>query len=46
MELKIDLNTDIDLYDINIWIGENNHSERLSTLDNSINRLLSDRKTY
>jgi hypothetical protein len=44
MKLSIDLKTDIDFYDINIWIGENNYSEKLSIPDGSINELLSDRK--
>ena len=44
MEIKIDLKSDIKFYDSNIWIGENNYSEKLTIPDNSIKKLLSDRK--
>ena len=44
MKLSIDLKSDIEFYDTNIWIGENNYSEKLTVPDSSIKALLSDRK--
>ncbi|MES0341400.1 MAG: hypothetical protein ABUK08_03700 [Candidatus Humimicrobiaceae bacterium] len=44
MEIKIDLKSDIKFYDSNVWIGENNYSEKLTIPENSIKRLLSDKK--
>ncbi len=44
MRPTIDLETGTKFYDINFWIGENNYSEKLTIPDNSLKKLLSDRK--
>ncbi len=44
MEIKIDLKSGINYYDSSIWIGENNYSKKLTIPDDSLRKLLSDRK--